>query len=170
MSTSHGRSTTSRWWGRPRRSRSTSRPTRIAELTACDAIVLVYTTEERPVPLRRAVEAGASGVLLEADPLEAVVAAVRASVAGEFVCSGPLAHALLADTSRVAELSERQVQVLEALDEGLGYRAAGRSLGISEGVVKTHLARIREKYRYSGVEPGNSHHLTRLAFDDGYLR
>lgn len=144
--------------------------TRIPDLVATGAAVLVYTSVERPVPLRRAVEAGASGVLLKGDPMHAVVEAVRGAAAGEFCCSGPLAHALLQDDAVLAQLSERQIEVLRALDEGLGYRAVARQLDVTEGVVKTHLARVREKYRARGIEPGNSHHLTRLASQDGYLR
>lgn len=143
---------------------------RIPELAASGAKVLVYTTEERPVPLREAVAAGAAGVLLKNDPLQSLVSAIRMAMDGEFCCSGPLAHALITDPSLVIELSEQQRQVLQCLDEGLDYRAAGRIMGISEGTVKTYLARIREKYRTSGVQPGNSHHLTRHAFEQGHLR
>lgn len=142
----------------------------IPQLVQLGARVLVYTTEERPVPLRRAVALGAQGVLLKSDPLRTVVTGVRMAMAGEFCCSGPLAHALVTDDSLAVDLSEQQRQVLQCLDEGLDYRATGRVLGISEGTVKTYLARIREKYRASGLEPGNSHHLTRSAFDQGHLR
>lgn len=142
----------------------------IPELQDGGARVLVHTAEERVVPLRRAVEAGASGVLLKTDPLAGLPAAIADVMAGEFVCSPALAHALLDDGPVVPGLSRRQIQVLRAIDEGLDRRATARVLGVSEGVVKTHLARIREKYQQHGIEPGNSHHLTRLASADGYLR
>lgn len=142
----------------------------IPALTRAGAKVLVYTTEERPVPLREAMALGAAGVLLKNDPLHTVVDAIWMAVAGEFCCSGPLAHALITDDSQVVELSEQQRQVLQCLDEGLDYRATGRVMGITEGTVKTYLARIREKYRVSGLEPGNSHHLTKQAFEQGHLR
>lgn len=95
---------------------------------------------------------------------------IRAAHAGDFVCSGPLAHALLRGEAVVADLSPRQVEVLELLDEGLTRHEVARALAISAKSVGTQLTRIRDKYRSHGVEPGNSHHLTRLAFDDGYLR
>lgn len=142
----------------------------IAELQHGGGRVLVYTAEERVVPLRRAVEAGASGVLLKRDDLTALPSAIADVVGGEFVCPTALARALLDDGPVVPNLSERQIQVLRAIDEGLDRRATARVLGISEGVVKTHLARIREKYQQHGVEPGNSHHLLRLASEDGYVR
>ena len=142
----------------------------IPALLATGARVLVYTTEERPVPLREAMTTGASGVLLKNDPLHTVVDGIHMAMAGEFCCSGPMAHALITDDSLVVELSEQQRQVLQCLDEGLDYRATGRVMGISEGTVKTYLSRIREKYRAFGVEPGNSHHLTKQAFEQGHIR
>lgn len=131
--------------------------------------VLLYTTEERPVPLRRAVQLGASGVLLKSDPPSTMIASIRAVADGEFCCSGPTAHALLTAEAAVADLSERQVEILRALDEGLDYRQTAALLGTSEGSIKTHLQRIREKFRKIGIEPGNAHHLTRLASKQGHL-
>jgi DNA-binding NarL/FixJ family response regulator len=142
----------------------------IPRLTAAGSKVVVYTTEERPVPLRATVAAGALGVLLKSDSLRTVVDGIRMAAAGEFCVSGPLAHALVTDETLVVELSDQQRQVLQCLDEGLDYRATGRVMGISEGTVKTYLARIRVKFRTSGLEPGNSHHLTRQAFEQGHLR
>lgn len=141
----------------------------ISELTRTGARVLVYTTEERPVPLRRAVEHGASGVLLKSDPAATVVSAVHDAVAGEFCCSGPTAHALLSDGSTVADLSPRQVQILRGLDEGLDYRHVAAAIGCSEATVKEQLRRTRDKFRNIGLEPGNSHHLTYLAEQQGHL-
>lgn len=133
------------------------------------ARVLLYTTEERPIPLRRAVQLGASGILLKRHPTTTVVAAVRAAMAGEFCCSGSTAHALLTDDTTVADLSGRQVEILRALDEGLDYRQTATLLGTSEASVRTHLQRIRDKFRRIGIEPGNAHHLTRLAMQQGHI-
>lgn len=132
--------------------------------------VLLYTTEQRPVPLRSAVALGAGGLSLKSDPLDSVVEGVRQVAAGEFFCSGALAHALLTDQRAVAELSGRQVEILQALSDGLDYRGVAALLECSQGAVKTHLARVREKFEAIGHQPGNSHHLTRLATEQGYLQ
>jgi DNA-binding NarL/FixJ family response regulator len=132
--------------------------------------VLLFTSEERPVALRKAVQLGVSGVLLKGDPLSAIIDGVTMALDGQFYVSGPLAHALVTDTSLVAELSEQQRQVLQCIDEGLDYRATSRVMNISANTVKEYLARIREKYRERGFQPGNAHHLTRLAYEEGHLR
>ncbi len=141
----------------------------IPSLMADGMLVLLYTSEEKPVQLRRAVELGASGVLLKDDPAETVVEGIRDAVAGTFCCSGPLAHALLTDRDAVADLAPRQVEILQALSDGLDYRGVARLLGCSEGTVKTHLARARDRFRGIGLEPGNALHLVRLATDQGHL-
>lgn len=131
--------------------------------------VLVYTGDDRPVPLRAAVDAGAAGILLKTDPIDAVLDAIEAAAAGDFSVSGPGAQALIADARRAADLSDQQRQVLQCIDEGLDYRATGKVMGITANTVKEYLARIRDKYREIGVKPGNAHHLTRLAKDEGHL-
>lgn len=130
--------------------------------------MLLYTSEQTAVPLRRAVALGAAGVLLKSDPLSTLVAAVSAAAEGEFCCSGPLAHALLTDAA-VADLSARQVDILQALADGLPYPKAAQLLDISEGTLRTHLARTREKFRSIGIEAGNSNDLIRLAREQGHL-
>lgn len=131
--------------------------------------VLLYTSEERPVPLRRAVELGISGVLLKGDPVATINDGITMAMDGQFYVSGPLAHALITDDDLVADLSEQQRQVLQCIDEGLDYRATARVMNISGNTVKEYLARIRDKYRERGLQPGNSHHLTRLAHEEGHL-
>lgn len=142
----------------------------IPALVAAGSRVLLYTTEQRPVRLRKAVEHGACGLLLKRDPLSTIINGIHAAAAGDFYCSGTLAHALLTDETAVADLSPRQVEILEALADGLDYRAAAAFTGSSEAAVKTHLARIREKFRGIGIEPGNAHHLTRIAKDQGHIK
>lgn len=141
----------------------------IPMLTDTGTTVLLYTSEERPVPLRRAVAAGVAGVLLKSDPLDTVADGVRRAAGGDFYCSGTLAHALLTDDSTVADLSGRQVEILQALADGHDYRGAARLLSLTEGSLKTYLARARERFRSIGIQPGNAMDLVRLAKRQGHL-
>ena len=143
-------------------------PTNIRRLVEAGTIVLIYTAEERPVPVRRAIEAGASGLLLKVDPVPAIAEAIRGAVAGEMAFSSTLAHALLADED-TSTLTERQVEILGAIAEGLPYRSVARRLAISESTVREHLNRAVAAYRARGIDPGNSHGLVHRARRDGHL-
>jgi DNA-binding NarL/FixJ family response regulator len=141
----------------------------VPDLVARGIRVLLYTSEERPVPLRRAVELGVSGVLLKGDPVSTINEGLTMAMDGQFYVSGPLAHALITDPALVSDLSEQQRQVLQCIDEGLDYRATARVMNISGNTVKEYLSRIRDKFRERGFHPGNSHHLTRLAQEEGHI-
>lgn len=132
-------------------------------------VVLIYTSEERPVPVRKAIVAGASGLLLKVDPIESIAAAIRDAMDGQLACSGPLAHALLTDEEVVSHLSPRQVEILRNISEGLPYRSIARNLDISESTVREHLNRAVAAYRGRGFDLGNSHGLVRVARAEGHL-
>gem|GEM_PF-169718 len=129
--------------------------------------VLYFTSESRPVPLRRAMAEGASGVVRKSDPGAAVVDALRSS--GETWISASLAGAGLDGDPGLAELSPAQVAVLRALAEGLDRARTARLLGISEATVMTYLHRIRERFRSVGIEANNTMDLVRLAREQGDL-
>ena len=108
--------------------------------------VLVLTTYDTDRDIVRAVEAGAAGYLLkDAAPSDIVDAVVRAA-AGETVLSPALAQRVVARMSRPrAQLSAREVEILEAVARGLGNREIARELFISEATVKTHLVHVYTK-------------------------
>ena len=131
--------------------------------------VLVFTSEERPVPIAAAIHAGASGLVLKADPEDLLVDAIRLAVAGELVCSGPVANALVQQSDLVLNLSERQVEILELVASGVPRRSIARKLSISENTVGEYLKRIVSAYREQGIILGNAHSIVRQARLDGHL-
>lgn len=139
----------------------------VRTLVDAGAAVLVYTSEERPIPLRRAIAAGASGVLLKIDPVERVVEAVRTVADGGVVCSGSLAQALLLDD--VVRLSPREVEVIRAVSDGLPAELIATSLFITEGTVREHIRRAFRKFRDAGLEVRNAHGLVSQARSHGYV-
>lgn len=141
----------------------------VERLVGLGVVVLVFTAEERPVPVRRAIAAGAAGLVLKVDPIERIAQSIRDGFAGELACSGQLAAALLTDASLGARLSQRQIEILQAVSTGLPYRLVARQLGISEVTVREHLARAARAYRDGGVEIGNVHGLISRARADGHL-
>lgn len=131
--------------------------------------VVLHTAEERPVPLRAAVSAGASGVSLKNDGRDALLDVVVRVAHGDFVCSSMLARALVTDAELVAHLSPREVDILVGLDDGLTQHQVGRRLGIAEETVKTHLKSVRHKYLDLGRDVTNAASVVREATRDGWL-
>ncbi|MDP2775452.1 MAG: response regulator transcription factor [Nocardioides sp.] len=141
----------------------------VSRLVAEGLKVLVFTGEDRPVPIAAAVQAGASGLVLKADPDDVLAQAVRDAAAGELVCSGPVAGALVGQRELVVRLTARQVEILELIADGVPRRSIARRLTITENTIAEHLKRIVASYRAQGVDLGNAHSIVRRAQQDGHL-
>ncbi|MBL8929871.1 MAG: response regulator transcription factor [Kineosporiaceae bacterium] len=109
--------------------------------------VLVLTTYDTDADIVRAVEAGATGYLLKDTPRRELVDAVRAAARGETVLAPPVAARLVSRMRSGAAglLTEREVQVLAAVADGLSNAEIGRRLHIGEATVMTHLLRVFTK-------------------------
>ena len=103
------------------------------------AAVVVYA--QAPATMLAVIDAGASGLLLADQEPGELVAGVRAAAAG-FASLPPKALAALRDAApRTAQeaMSERELEVLGLVADGLANKEIARRLGISEGTVKSHL-------------------------------
>ncbi|MEI7057537.1 response regulator transcription factor [Nocardioides sp. CCNWLW239] len=110
--------------------------------------VLVLTTFDTDTDVVAAIEAGATGYLLKDAPTAELVAAVRATAAGETVLSPAVATRLasrLRTPGPSATLSQREREVLTLVARGTTNRAIAASLFVSEATVKTHLGHIFDK-------------------------
>jgi DNA-binding NarL/FixJ family response regulator len=108
--------------------------------------ILVLTTYDTDADITRAVEAGATGYLLKAEPPDELYAAIRAAAAGRTALSPPVASRMLARMrSPKPALTDREKDILAQLAQGLGNRDIAKKLFISEATVKTHLGRIYDK-------------------------
>ncbi|WP_329039661.1 response regulator transcription factor [Streptomyces sp. NBC_00178] len=108
--------------------------------------VLVLTTYDTDADITRAIEAGATGYLLKAERPEELFAAIRAAAQGRTTLSAPVAGRVMARMrSPRPTLTDRELDILGQLSQGLGNRDIARALFISEATVKTHLGRIYEK-------------------------
>ncbi len=103
-----------------------------------------------------ALKAGAIGYVLKDASLDQIAAAIRAARAGEgFLSAGLVARVIgeFARSDRVvrgqrelfAQLTRRELEVLEALAGGLANRQIGERLGISEKTVRNHISAILGK-------------------------
>jgi DNA-binding NarL/FixJ family response regulator len=111
-----------------------------------EARIIMLTTFEGDVEVRRALDAGARGYLLKSMSPDELVKEIRQVHAGKTRVP-PAIAAQLAEHPRDDDLTAREVEVLRELALGRGNREIGHVLGISEETVKTHMKRIQDKLR-----------------------
>jgi DNA-binding NarL/FixJ family response regulator len=124
-------------------------------ITAIDpaARIVVLTSFGDRQRVTQALDAGACGYLLKDAAPDDIVAAVRAAAAGGSPMDARIGAILLAERAERgggteqrgtdgAQLSERELEVLGLVREGLLNKEIGRRLGIAEKTVKAHLTRI----------------------------
>ncbi|MER5851406.1 response regulator transcription factor [Streptomyces sp. NPDC002012] len=115
-------------------------------IAATGVHVLVLTTYDTDADITRAIEAGATGYLLKAERPEELFAAIRAGAQGRTTLSPPVASRVMARMRKPGPtLTDRELDILAQLSQGLGNRDIARALFISEATVKTHLGRIYDK-------------------------
>jgi len=108
--------------------------------------VLVLTTYATEADILRALDAGAAGYLLKDAPPEELFAGIRGVAAGRPALAPTVAETLMRRASSPAPtVTEREVEVLELLAQGLGNRELAKRLLVSEATVKSHLSHVYAK-------------------------
>ncbi|WP_181773754.1 response regulator [Amycolatopsis pittospori] len=119
-----------------------------AEITARPGAprVLIVTTYDSDADTLPAIEAGATGYLLKDAPPEDLATAVRTAATGGTTLAPTVADRLM-NRMRVpgAALTRREIEVLALVAEGFSNRALAERLHLTEGTVKSHLARVYSK-------------------------
>lgn len=109
-----------------------------------EARVVMLTTFEGDVDIRRSLEAGARGYMLKNMPPKDLVEVIRQVHAGKKRIPAEVA-AHLAEYFGDDALTEREVDVLRHIASGNRNREIGEQLFISEETVKVHVKHIMEK-------------------------
>ncbi|MGN8026632.1 response regulator [Microbacterium sp. 22242] len=108
--------------------------------------VLVLTTYDSESDILRALDAGAAGYLLKDAPPAELFAGIHAVSRGEPALAPSVAAVLMRRASSPEpRMTEREVEVLELLADGLGNRELAKTLFVSEATVKSHLSHIYAK-------------------------
>jgi len=119
--------------------------------------ILMLTISDEEADLYDAIKAGASGYLLKEIPIEEVADAIRSVWAGQSRISPSMASKLLTEFAAMSKagaerpptpaprLTDREMEVLRLVAQGLQNRDIARELFISENTVKNHIRNILEK-------------------------
>ncbi|MFF4888991.1 response regulator [Micromonospora chersina] len=118
--------------------------------------VLVLTTFDTEADAFAALRAGASGFLLKNVPPEDLLAAIRVVAEGDSVVAPSITRRLLdrfapqlgpapAEDPRLAQLTEREREVLLLVAQGLSNAEIAARVHVAEATVKTHVGRILAK-------------------------
>lgn len=128
----------------------------IVEMTDAPA-VLILTTFGLDEYVTEAIRAGADGFMLKDASADDLVDAVRIVAAGDSVLSPAITRMVLAqtrgavlpptrdDVAGIADLTERELEVLQQLAAGRSNAEIADALYLSEATVKTHLGRVLSK-------------------------
>jgi DNA-binding NarL/FixJ family response regulator len=139
--------------------------------------VIVLTTFDLDDYVFRALQAGASGLLLKDTPPRELVHAVRVVAEGEAMLSPAVTRRLIghfaaggrtdrqrAAKERLTALTDRELEVLGAVGRGMSNAEVGRELFMSEATVKAHVSRVLVK-----LDATNRVQVAILAHDAGLL-
>lgn len=119
------------------------------------ARIIMLTVSDEEADLYEAVKNGASGYLLKDSSIEEVAQAVRVVADGQSLISPSMAIKLLDEFKQMSrsdrahsptpKLTERELEVLRLVAQGLNNREIAKQLFISENTVKNHVRNILEK-------------------------
>ena len=125
-----------------------------------DLKVIMLTSHDDDRDIFAALAAGANGYCLKDADFGRLEAAVNAVVRGDMWIDSSIAHKVLrvlpktvaaSDPTQVVyeQLSDRELQVLQLIVEGLSNQEIGDRLSIKKDTVKTHIKHIMDKLAVS---------------------
>jgi DNA-binding NarL/FixJ family response regulator len=128
----------------------------LSERTGFVPRVLILTTFDLDEYVFEALRAGASGFALKSRPLEELLSAIRTVAVGEALLAPSVTRRLIAHFTEadraprrtpdgLAELTEREREVLALVARGLSNAELAETLHVSLPTAKTHVSRILTK-------------------------
>ena len=121
-----------------------------------DTRVMMLTTFDLDDYVHAALRAGASGFMLKDAPAEQLVDAIRIVANGDALLAPSVTQALIDEIARqpvrdrasypgVDELTERELEVLKLMANGMSNSEIAQSLYLGEATIKTHVGRVLSK-------------------------
>ncbi|NRF40098.1 response regulator transcription factor [Pedobacter foliorum] len=123
---------------------------KIAKSIIPDVQVIIFTVYEDDEKLFRCLMAGANGYLLKKNSASQIVAAIKDVYGGGVPMNPEIARKVMRlfkeeKATITHNLSDREVELLAMLSQGLPYKIIAIQTGISVETVKTHLKNIYQK-------------------------
>lgn len=109
-----------------------------------NAKVLVLTTDSSSHDIVKALDAGASGVVIKTASNTSLVSAIRAVASGKRPIP-PEVEQLLKETKPTPDLTDRQKSILDSITKGVSNKQIADRFGISLDGVKGHVRKICAK-------------------------
>jgi DNA-binding NarL/FixJ family response regulator len=147
---------------------------RLGRLAPQPPKVLILTTFDLDQYVYDALRAGASGFLLKDAPAGQLVEAISIVAAGDALLAPGVTRRMIAEFARrplpadepaLAELTKRELEVLQLVARGMSNAEIAGSLFLSEATVKTHVKRVLAKLRLRGRVQA-----VVLAYETGLIR
>jgi len=119
-----------------------------------DLPVLILSMHDEAIYAERALRARANGYIMKQEATEKVLVAVRRILNGEVYLSERMSNKMLQQyvggapamiQSRIASLSDRELEVFRLIGEGRATREIAEELHLSVKTVETYQAHIKEK-------------------------
>jgi DNA-binding NarL/FixJ family response regulator len=119
-----------------------------------DLPVLILSMHDEAIYAERALRARANGYIMKQEATEKVLVAVRRILNGEVYLSERMSNKMLQQyiggappmiQSRIASLSDRELEVFRLIGEGRATREIAEELHLSIKTVETYQAHIKEK-------------------------
>jgi len=128
-----------------------------------DARVIALSTFDGDADIHRALSAGALAYLLKDAGIEQLADAIRSAAAGKRVVPATVAMKLAEFTPR-ADLTPRELEVLQHVARGLGNKEIAAAIGRSAETVKAHLESIFQK-----LDARDRAHAVTIAIQRGFI-
>ncbi len=119
-----------------------------------DLPVLILSMHDEAIYAERALRARANGYIMKQEATETVLVAVRRILNGDVYLSDRMSNKMLQQyiggapsliQSRIASLSDRELEVFRLIGDGHGTRKIAEELHLSVKTVETYQAHIKEK-------------------------
>jgi DNA-binding NarL/FixJ family response regulator len=131
--------------------------------------ILVLSMHDESHYAERALRAGANGYVMKREARDRVMQAIRSVLAGDIYVSDRIQKTLMHQylhgsggkaSSPISRLSDRELEVLTLLGQGLSSKEIGDRLHLSPKTVDSHRTHMKEKLALSG-----SPELIRFAYE-----